>query len=114
MRRNSAGGASPEVAPETTIVPPGLSARTECAQVASPTVSITASTRSGSRCPGSNAWSAPSSTASARLSSERLVTHTRIPAADASVIRALETPPAAPCTSTVAPGVTRARVNSIR
>ena len=32
--------------------PPGLSERSECAQVASPTVSITASTRSGSRAPG--------------------------------------------------------------
>ena len=42
----------PLVAPETTTVPPGRSERSECAQVASPTVSITASTRSGSRAPG--------------------------------------------------------------
>ena len=54
-RESSAGGESPVVAPETTSVPPGFSARTECAQVASPTVSITRSTRSGSRTPASNA-----------------------------------------------------------
>ena len=61
-RFRSAGGTAPLVAPQTTIVPPGFSARSECAQVASPTVSMTASTRSGSRAPDSKAWSAPSST----------------------------------------------------
>ncbi len=54
-RLSSAGGASPEVAPVTTSVPPGFSDLIECAQVALPTVSITASTRSGSRAPDSNA-----------------------------------------------------------
>ena len=50
-RVSSAGGASPLVAPAITIRPPGLSDRTECAQVACPTVSMTTSTRSGSLAP---------------------------------------------------------------
>src|SRR5450755_4419166 len=54
-RCSSAGGAWPLVAPEITIRPPGLSDFTECDHVASPTVSITTSTRSGSRVPVSNA-----------------------------------------------------------
>ena len=41
----SAGGFGPLVAPETTTRPPGSSALSECDQVASPTVSITAWTR---------------------------------------------------------------------
>ena len=106
--------ASPVVAPETTSVPPGLSERIECSQVALPTVSITTSTRSGSRSPDSNARSAPSDIAVARFSSERLVTHTRAPAALASTTSAVATPPAAPWTSTVIPGTTWPRVNSIR
>src|SRR5674476_1395703 len=48
-------GASPEVAPEMTTVPPGLSELIEWDHVAAPTVSITASTRSGSRSPDANA-----------------------------------------------------------
>jgi hypothetical protein len=60
-----------------TIAPPGLSELTECDQVAAPTVSITASTRSGSRSPEPNARSAPISHARAPLASSRLVTHTR-------------------------------------
>ena len=52
---SSAAGASPLVAPQTTMVPPGRRDLTECAHVASPTVSITASTRSGSRAPDSKA-----------------------------------------------------------
>ena len=74
-------GASPEVAPEMTTVPPGRRLLTECDQVAAPTVSITASTRSGSRAPLSNARSAPSATARSPLASSRLVTHIRKPAA---------------------------------
>ena len=97
-----------------TSLPPGLSERIECPQVASPTVSMTASTRSGSRAPDSKAWSAPSSSASARLAPERLVTHTRIPAALPSTVSAVATPPPAPWTSTVCPGTTSPRVNSIR
>ncbi len=97
-----------------TSVPPGFSERTEWPQVASPTVSITASTRSGSRAPVSNAWSAPSESACARLSSERLVTHIRTPAAAPSTVSAVATPPPAPWTSTVIPGTTPPRVNSIR
>ncbi len=50
-RWSSAEGAWPVVAPDTTTVPPGRSARNEWPQVASPTVSMTASTRSGSRAP---------------------------------------------------------------
>ncbi len=48
---SSAGGMSPLVAPEMTMRPPGLSERTEWDQVAWPTVSMTTSTRSGSRAP---------------------------------------------------------------
>ena len=51
IRVSSAGGASPLVAPQITIRPPGLRERTECAQVAWPTLSMTTSTRSGSRAP---------------------------------------------------------------
>jgi hypothetical protein len=109
-----AGAASPVVAPETTIVPPDFTERIECAHVAAPTVSITASTRSGSRAPGSKAASAPNSSARARFSSDRLVTHTRSPAAAPSRSAAVATPPPAPCTSTVAPGATPEFVNSIR
>src|ERR1019366_2177391 len=94
--------------------PPGLSARTECAQVAWPVVSITASTRSGSRAPGSNACSAPSCSARARFSSERPVTQTRTPAALPSTVSAVATPPVAPWTRIVCPGTTPPRVNSIR
>jgi hypothetical protein len=50
-------------------------ALTECDQVASPTVSITASTRSGQPSANGNAWSAANSSSRARLSSLRLVTH---------------------------------------
>ncbi len=74
---SSAGGFIPLVAPHTTIRPPGRSDLSEWSQVASPTLSITASTRSGSRAPGSNAAAAPSATARSRRSGERLVTHTR-------------------------------------
>ena len=42
----------PEVCPEVTIRPPGRSDLTEWPQVASPTVSMTPSTFSGSRCAG--------------------------------------------------------------
>jgi hypothetical protein len=76
-RFRSAGGTAPLVAPLITTRPPGRSERSECAQVASPTVSMTPSTRSGSRAPVSNARSAPSLTARSRLASLRLVTHTR-------------------------------------
>ena len=61
-------GFGPEVAPEITIVPPGRSDFTECDQVAAPTVSITASTRSGSRAPLSKAASAPSRAAAGKSS----------------------------------------------
>ena len=45
------GGLSPDVAPQITWVPPGFNALIECDQVAAPTLSMTASTRSGSRAP---------------------------------------------------------------
>ena len=54
-RDRSAGGWDPEVAPATTMRPPGRSDLRECDQVAAPTVSQTTSTRSGSRAPDSNA-----------------------------------------------------------
>jgi hypothetical protein len=102
------------VAPDTTIVPPGRTARRECRHVASPTVSITASTRSGRRAPLSNAACAPRVRARSRLFSSRLVTHTRSPPWRASTTAALATPPPAPWISTVWPGATPALTNSIR
>ena len=113
-RFRPAGGSPPDVAPEITSVPPGFSDFSEWSHVAAPTVSATTSTRSGSRAPGSNAASAPSETARARLSSERDVAHTRSPAARPRTISAVATPPPAPCTRIVEPGTTAARVNSIR
>src|SRR5580693_8240742 len=113
IRVSSAGGASPLVAPQITIRPPGRRDRTECAQVAWPTVSITTSTRSGSRAPASKAWSAPSARARSRLASVRLVAQTRYPAARPSRISAVATPPLAPCTRIVAPGSAPDLANSI-
>ena len=113
-RESSADAASPVVAPETMILPPGFSDLTECDHVALPIVSITASTRSGSRAPDSNTSSAPSDFAWARRSSVRPVAHTRIPAAAPSTITAVATPPPLPWTSTVEPGASCPRVNSIR
>ena len=46
-----ADGFGPDVAPEMTTVPPGRNDRSECDHVAAPTVSMTASTRSGSLAP---------------------------------------------------------------
>ena len=113
IRVSSAGGASPLVAPQITIRPPGLRDRTEWAQVAWPTVSITTSTRSGSRAPVSKAWSAPSSRARSRLASVRLVAQIRYPAARPSRISAVATPPLAPWTRMVAPGSAPDFANSI-
>ena len=64
-------------------MPPGRSDLSECDQVAAPTVSITASTRSGSRAPDSNAASAPSSTARSPLGLVAAGDPTRSPAAAA-------------------------------
>ena len=63
-----------------TILPPGRSDRIECDQVARPTVSITASTLTGSRAPDSKTSWAPISSARARLASSRLVASTVQPA----------------------------------
>jgi hypothetical protein len=52
-RVSAARGFGPVVAPEMTIVPCSLTDATECSHVAAPTVSITASTRSGRRAPDS-------------------------------------------------------------
>ena len=97
-------------------MPPGRSAFSECDQVASPTVSITASTRSGSRAPDSNAWCrAELDARGRRLASSRLVTHTRSPAA-AAERRPARSPPRrrrpapAPCRPAASPDW----VNSIR
>ena len=102
---SASSSCGPEVVPEVMIRPPGRSERTECDQVAFPTVSMTASAFSGSRSPDSNAAWAPISSALARLASSRLVTSTRSPAARPSTIAAVATPPPAPCTSTVSPGL---------
>src|SRR6185369_4116150 len=96
----------PVVAPATTTVPPGRRDFRECDQVASPTVSITTSTRSGNRSPVGNAARAPQLSASARLPALRLVAYTTAPAATASLIAAEATPPPAPCTRTRSPGLT--------
>ena len=63
----------PDVVPLMTMRPPGRSERMEWVQVARPTVSITASTRTGSRAPVSNTSCAPMSSARLRFSSSRLV-----------------------------------------
>ena len=111
-RVSSAPGWSPVVAPQIAIVPPGRTDLTEWPQVAAPTDSMTASTLRGRRAPDSNAASAPSSIALARLASEREVTNTSSPAAWASWIAAVDTPPPAPWTRIVSPGLTFAAVNT--
>ena len=74
-------GSAPEVVPLSTSVPPGRSALIECDQVAAPTVSITASTRSGSRAPDAKARRAPRARPPARPAPDRReVTQTRSPA----------------------------------
>jgi hypothetical protein len=60
FRNSDLAGWSPEVTPEITRVPPGRRALIEWDHVAAPTVSSTASTRSGSRAPAAKAWCAPS------------------------------------------------------
>ena len=93
----------PLVAPETTTVPPGRSERSECAHVASPTVSITASTRAGQPRARLERRVGAELDGAARLASSRLVTHTWKPIASASWIAAVATPPPAPWMSTVSP-----------
>ena len=95
--------------------PPGRSARIECDQVALPTVSMTASTFTGSRAPDSNASCAPSSSARARLASSRLVAqHPQAGRPGRARSAAVATPPPAPWTSTVSPALSSPRVKSIR
>lgn len=96
------------MAPAITTEPPGLRDFRECDQVASPTVSMTTSTRSGSRSPVGSAARAPQERASTRLALLRLVAYTTAPAATASLIAAEATPPPAPCTSTLSPALIRA------
>src|SRR4051794_30961827 len=115
MRLSSVdSGLGPLVAPLITTIPPGRSERREWFQVAAPTVSITASTRSGRRAPDSKTWCAPISSARARLASSRLVASTCRPPARARLIRAVATPPPAPCTRTVWPGLRPPCTKSIR
>ena len=102
------------MAPATTIRPAWLSDFIEWAQVASPTVSITTSTRRASRPPDSTPSWAPSWRAFSRASSLRDVTVTWAPAWAASVMAAVETPPLAPWISTRSPGRSLALVKSIR
>src|ERR1700739_278114 len=104
----------PVVAPATPAVPPGRSDFNECDQVASPTVSITTSTRSGSFSPVVSAARAPQATASERFVLLRLVVYPTAPAATASLIAAEATPPPAPCTSTRSPALMFPCVNNIR
>ena len=112
-RVSSAGGASPDVAPQTSTEPPGRTERIEWAHVAWPTDSSTASTRAGRRAPVSTAPAAPSATARSRFSAERDVTQTSRPAAAPSVTAAVASPPPAPCTSTRSPGVSPPAVKSM-
>ena len=111
---NANRDATPLVDPETTMMPPGFNERIECAQEASPTVSNTASTRSGSRSPFGKVACAPSLAASARFSSVRPVTQTCRPAARPSCTSAVDTPPEAPWTSIVCPGRSPDLTNSMR
>ena len=60
--------------------------------------------RAAARRTRTTSW-APISSARARLASSRLVASTCRPPARASVISAVATPPPAPCTSTVSPGL---------
>ena len=112
-RRRLIFGSCPEVAPETTIRAVGAADFSEWSKVAAPTVSITTSTRSGSRAPGSSAV-APSSAIRSRLAASRLVAYTRLPSATPSATAAVATPPPAPWTSTDSPSATRPFVVSIR
>src|SRR5690606_8534384 len=112
-RLRSADGAGPLVAPATATTPPGRNERSECCQVASPTVSTTTST-GGTRVPVSTASCAPISRARSSFSGEREVTVTCSPAARASTVAAVATPPPAPCTSTRWPGCAWAAENSSR
>ncbi|OLB65467.1 MAG: hypothetical protein AUI10_06675 [Actinobacteria bacterium 13_2_20CM_2_72_6] len=101
------------MAPETTIRPPCVAHLRECSKVAAPTVSITTSTRSGNRAPGSSAV-APSAAIRSRLPGSRLVAYTRAPSATARTTAAVATPPPAPWTSTEPPSGSRPRTVSIR
>ena len=79
-RRRSIVAMWPAVAPEQTIRPPCFADFSEWSMVGAPTVSITTSTRSGRRAPGSNAV-APSASTLARLAASRLVAYVRAPSA---------------------------------
>src|SRR5574337_526394 len=124
MRRRSAGGWSPLVAPQTTRRPPRTSDFIAADQTACPTFSITRSTprplvsactsRTTSCWLASIAWSAPRARARCSLAALREVTITRAPAALASCSAASETPPPMPNTSTVCQGSSRPLVNSMR
>jgi hypothetical protein len=67
------------------------------------------SARTGQSSLESNAPTAPSSIARARLASSRDVTYTTAPWRIASASAAVLTPPPMPTISTVSPGATRAR-----
>ena len=111
---NASSRSAPDVVPEVTTTPPGRSDRIECAQVALPTVSMTASTVRGRRSLDSNTSCAPNSSARARLASSRLVARTRNPPARANAISAVDTPPPAPWMRTVSPAFRPERTKSIR
>lgn len=112
-RRRLTDGSCPAVAPETTIRAIGAADLSEWSKVAAPTVSITTSTRSGSRAPGSTAV-APRAEIRSRLAASRLVAYTRLPIATASATAAVATPPPAPWTSTLSASAMRPLVVSIR
>ena len=108
-------GFGPLVVRETTSVPPGRSDLIECDQVAAPTVSMTASTRSGSRA------SALEHLVRAELERPRALLLVTAGGADPQARRpgrarssAVATPPPAPCTSTVSPGLRPPWVKSMR
>ena len=91
-----------------------LSDFTECDQVAAPTVSITASTRAGSRSPVSTTSCAPISRARARLSSSRLVANTGSRPPARSMMSARRHAPTGALHGTESPGLRPDCVKSIR
>src|SRR6202011_6276618 len=109
-RLRSAGGLGPLVAPATTTHPPWRTARRLVPHVASPTVSITASTplpavkwriAFAASLPASTVSRAPNFWAILSFGSERDDAITLMPAAVASATAAVPTPPPTACTSTL-------------
>ena len=103
---------APAATPITTIRPPVASAARFSARLGAPTSSRITSNGPCSAKPSGAITSAPSAATCSRSSSLRTVAVTRAPAARASWIAAVPTPPAPPCTSSRSPGRSSACVKS--